>query len=435
MENEIIKEVLLRQQEEKAAILRGNFVKRDVDMSKQLNNTLIKVIIGPRRAGKSYFCLQSLKDSTFAYANFDDEKLSKIDDYDDVIKYLKEIYGDFKTVLFDEIQNLPEWQLFVNRLQRTGYNIILTGSNSNLLSSELATHLTGRHIQVDILPFSFREFVRARDLENKLDKPYLKDVQGQILNALGEFIHIGGFPDVIIKNMEFKSYLSTLVDSITLNDIVKRHNIRFSDSVSTLIRYLISASAKEVSLNSMKKVSGVGSVHTAAKYLDYLKEAFLVFSLDRFSTKVKEQLRSPKKIYFIDNGIINALSFNLRTEEGKLIENAVAIELLRESNLFSSFRVFYWKNQNSEVDFVVKEGLKVKQLLQVSYNVERESTKQREIKALISASKELRCDNLLVITWDYEAEEKIEGKLVRFIPLWKWLLSDWSLSEANEQKK
>jgi len=307
--------------------------------------------------------------------------------------------------------------LLVNRLQRQGHNLIITGSNSKLLSKELSTHLTGRYIQINIFPFSFKEFL-------KLDNRELTD--SEIRAKLFLYITNGGFPEPLVKELDYKEYLSTLFDSIIYKDIVKRFKIRSVEGIESLSSYLISNIAREFSYRTLSQITKCKSVHTVEKYLEYLEEAFIFFKLKKFSPKVKEQTTSNKKIYCVDNGFVTAKAFKLSADIGRLYENAVAIEF-KKMEMNGKIRVYYWKSsQQEEVDFVVKRGAKVSMLVQVCYDISDKKTKEREIRALIKASKELRCNNLIVITDDYE-KEKVErwfGKKrkIKFIPLWKWLI-------------
>ncbi|MBU4086065.1 MAG: ATP-binding protein, partial [Nanoarchaeota archaeon] len=384
----------------------------------KLNNDLIKVIVGPRRAGKSFFAIHFLnKQGKFGYVNFDDEKLVEIENYDEIITAMNSVYDNPKFVLFDEIQNLPKWELFANRLQRQGYNLVITGSNSNLLSRELATHLTGRHLLTNIFPFSFKEYLK---FENK------ELITSEIKEKLSLYLLNGGYPEILSKKVELKEYLSNLFNSILYKDIMKRYKIRNPKQIENLAIYLISNIANEYSYNSLTNIGKIKSSHTTEKYLNYLEESFILFSLNRFSYKVKEQLSSNKKIYCIDNGFIQAKAFKLSPDFGKLYENVVACKLKKEE-IEGNLRFYYWKNQQQEeVDFITQEGLKVKQLIQVCFNIDELDTKNREIRALIKAGKELRCNNLLIITEDTEKEEKAEWfgdkANIKFIPLWKWLL-------------
>ena len=414
----MIRDILLLQKRELERKLEEKYIDRGIDQ-KKFNNDLIKVITGPRRAGKSFFVIHILnKLGNFGYVNFDDEKLVEIKDYDEIVNTVNSIYNNPQTLLLDEIQNLNKWELFINRLQRQGYNIVITGSNSKLLSKELATHLTGRHMLINIFPFTFKEFLR---LENK------ELTQNEIKTKLFSYINYGGYPEPLVKELDYKDYLSTLFNSIIYKDIVRRFNIRSIYGIEDLATFLLSNIAKEFSYNTLSKVTKCKSVHTVEKYLNYLEEAFIFFRLNRFSFKIKEQMVSNKKIYCVDNGFVYSKAFKFSPDLGRLYENVVAIEL-KKRELDGFINVYYWKNQQQEeVDFVVKRGRKIKELIQVCYDIDNVKTKEREVRALLKASKELKCKNLLIITEDYEKEEQvkwfgIKGK-IKFIPFWKWLLS------------
>lgn len=408
----MIKDILLLQKRELEKRLKEKYVSRELAL-KKFPDPLIKVITGPRRAGKSFSAIHVLnKLGSFGYANFDDEKLVEVEDYNEIVECLNSLYSNPKYLLFDEIQNLNKWQLIVNRLQRQGYNLVITGSNANLLSQELATHLTGRHWQINIFPFSFKEFLELNGKELTTN---------EIKTKLSFYLVNGGYPEPLIKGLDNKDYLSTLFNSIIYKDIVKRYKIRSPQAIEDLAVFLLSNIAKEFSYNTLSKLTKCKSVHTVEKYLKYLEETFLFFRLNKFSFKFKEQVDSNKKIYCIDNGFVQAKAFRLSSDWGKLCENAVAVELQRRNNWEN---VYYWKNPlQEEVDFVIRKDLKVKELIQVCYDLAE--TKEREIRALLKASKELKCHNLLVITENKEGEKEVEwfgmkGK-VKFIPLWKWL--------------
>nr|MCK4930146.1 ATP-binding protein [Nanoarchaeota archaeon] len=314
----MIRDILIRQKRELENKYNEKYIERDVD-TKKFDNDLIKVIIGPRRAGKSFLATHILqKAKKFAYVNFDDEKLVEIKNYDDIINELNSLYNKPEYLFFDEIQNLQKWELFVNRLQRQGYNLVITGSNSKLLSHELATHLTGRHLVINIFPFSFKEYLRTETKEL---------TKAEIKNKLSSYLTYGGYPEPLIKSLDYKDYLSTLFDSIIYKDVVKRFKIRFVSAIEELAQQLITNTAKEFSYNQLVKTTKCKSVYTAQKYLDYLEEAFMFFKISRFSYKVKEQIASNKKVYCIDNGFIHAKAFKLSPDLGKLYENAVAIKL------------------------------------------------------------------------------------------------------------
>ncbi|MEM5882296.1 MAG: ATP-binding protein [Candidatus Aenigmatarchaeota archaeon] len=415
-----MREILERQRVEVKEILSKEIIPREniKNIEEYIDKPLIKVITGIRRSGKSLLALLLLKDKNYGYANFDEKELTTIR-LDDLLNYLKEVFGDFKFLLLDEIQNVNGWELWVNSLQRRGYNILITGSNAKLLSKELATHLTGRYIEIENFPFSFREFLifKKFDTNNLL---FLKEKQGLVKKLLMEYLEKGGFPEYLVYNLD-KNYLETLFQSIIYKDVVKRWNIKYPRKIDDLARYIISNYSSRYTFTKLKNSLDFRSVLTVENYIKYLEEAYLIFSLERFSFKVKEMKKSPKKVYCIDTGMINAISVKFSKDIGRLMENLVFLELKRKG-LKENLSIFYGQFNNSEVDFLIKEGLEIKQLIQVTYASNKDEIEKREIKALLKASELLKCKDLLIITWDYEDEIKINSKKIKYIPLWKWLL-------------
>jgi predicted AAA+ superfamily ATPase len=413
----MIRDIILIQKRELESRLKEKYVERSINSTK-LSSSLINVIIGPRRAGKSFFAVHALsRQDIFGYANFDDEKLVETEDYNEIIDAINTIYNNPKYILLDEIQNLDKWELFVNRLNRQGYNIVITGSNSNLLSKELATHLTGRYSLINIFPFSFKEYLDAQGKEL---------TENETKEKLILYMTYGGYPEPLLKKLEYKDYLSTLFNAIIYKDIVKRFRIRNVQAIEDLAVYLLSNNAQEFSYNTLCKVTKCKSVHTVEKYLGYLEEAFIFFKINRFSFKVREQIASNKKIYCIDNGFIHARAFKFSPDVGKLYENIVAVEL-KKYELNGMVHIYFWKSeQQEEVDFIIRQGLKTIQLIQVCYDLSNMKTKEREIRALVKASKELGCKDILVLTEDNQSEEMINWfgieEKVKFMPMQRWLL-------------
>ncbi len=416
----MIRDVLIRQKMEIEEKLRQTYIPRRIK-SISFDNRLINIVFGPRRCGKSFLSLHlvnSTGDGRFAFLNFDDEIAVDIHEYDILLAEMNNVYGTTKTILFDEIQNLDRWELFLNRLQREGVCLIVTGSNAHLLSSELATHLTGRHIQVVLFTFSFTEYLEALKSSENIKESHYKSICDRYLTE-------GGYPEPLMTNVNRKDYLTTLFQATIYKDIVKKRRISASRIIEDLARYLISNTGTEYSYRTLLRVIACKSDRTARKYVSMLEEAFLVFSVSRFSFKVREQTAANKKIYCIDNGLITAIGFSLSPGMGRLAENAVAICLYKKE-LESTIRLFFWKNQkHEEVDFVVVKNLAVHQLIQVCWNLENPKTRNRETRALLKASKELQCNNLFIVTENEEGSEQIEWagitKTIRFIPLWKWL--------------
>lgn len=293
---------------------------------------------------------------------------------------------------------------------------MLTGSNSRLLSREMATHLTGRFVPYNLYTFSFSEFLNARNVQ--INDAIRTTDRGIILHLLDEYQKLGGYPEIIINHLYPKDYLNILFSSIIFKDVVKRYNVRYSQSLYKLALLLISNYAGEYSYTKLTNLIQIGSVHTIQNYIAYLEEAYLVFSVKRFSFKPKEQLKAPAKIYVYDTGLAVSLRLTLTPDSGKLMENRVAIELIRYQK-----EIYYYKDSDgSEVDFIIKDGLELTELIQVCYDISDAKTKNREVKALLKAGKQLHIDRLTVITWDHEEKVTIENNMIQYVPLWKWLL-------------
>lgn len=425
MQNKL-KDIVSSQKLQKEQLLTLSYIGRTKEpfARKWRDSNLIKVVLGPRRAGKSVFSLMLLKDRPFMYFNFDDEVLSSAGGIatDELMKELHAAYGQVKTILFDEIQNLPNWELFVNRLHREGYNLVLTGSNANLLSKELTTYLTGRHMPVEILPFDFKEFLRAKKF--KIDAKYgsLPERRGALLSLMENYLRSGGFPEVVVHNLDSKDYLDVLLDSLLFKDVVKRHKVRFATQIGNLAVHLLNNFANLYTVRKLLAVLNLKSATTTEKYIKYLEEAYLIFSLLRYSPKSGERIKSPRKVYAVDNGFINAKAIQHSPDQGKLMENLVFTELVKHG-VKPNRELFYYKTRNDrEVDFVVKNGTEVTELIQIAYESTKQDIEDREVKALVEAGQELNVSNLLVLTWDEKRDVKKGGLTVKFKPLWEWLL-------------
>lgn len=422
----MLKNIVSNQKLQKEQLLTLSYIGRTKEpfARKWLDSNLIKVVLGPRRAGKSVFSLVLLKDRPFMYFNFDDEVLSSAGGIatDELMKELHAAYGQVKTVLFDEIQNLPNWELFVNRLHREGYNLVLTGSNAHLLSKELATHLTGRHMPIEILPFDFSEFLRAKKFQISEEYSALPQQRGELLNLMENYLVNGGFPEVAVNNVDPKDYLEVLFDALVFKDVVKRHRVKFSTQVANLGGHLINNFANPYTVRKILEILNLKSASTIEKYIKYLEEAYLIFSLLRYSPKSIQRIKSPRKVYAVDNGFITAKAVQHSPDKGKLMENLVFTELVKRG-VKPNRELFYYKTRNDrEVDFVLKKGTEVTELIQICYEAINSDVEQRETKALLEASGELKVEKLTILTWDEKREIKKDSKAIRLIPLWEWLL-------------
>ena len=377
-----------------------------------LQNPLIKLITGPRRVGKSVFALLMLQGKNFAYLNFDDKQLLEKWDEDLVMSVLDDVYPDYNFILLDEIQNLPNWDLWVSKLYRRGKNLIITGSNAKMLSSEMATVLTGRYLQIEMLPFSLDETLRWKNIS--LDR---EEQASQAIVLADDYMRNGGYPETIPARSITKSYLSTLFDSILLKDVAQRHKVRKTADLYNLATYLLSNFCNPVSVNELAGELGLSSVATTKKYCDYLNEPYLFFYLPRFNNKLKLMNKAPKKVYVVDNGFVQSTAFILSENLGRLLENQVFVELMRRGYIQGQTLFYYRTRNDKEIDFVTRKGPKVEQLIQVCYDMSSEKTRKRELDALIEASEELHCDNLLVITNDKNEDLNYKGKEIHIISI------------------
>ena len=413
----MLHDVLLEQKRDFERILAERYVERTAPAGAMQDTPLVKVVTGPRRSGKSFFAVHLVQSlGRPGYVNFDDERLTGDIDTGALLAGIDYLYGHPQHLLLDEVQNVPRWELLVNRLHRQGRRLVITGSNSNLLSSDLATHLTGRHESILMFPFSFAELLRMQEGEL---------TGGERDALLDRYAREGGMPEPWVTGINRMEYLRTLVHSVLYKDIVRRFRIRAIQGLEDLAHYLFSNIAKEFSYRTLTGVTRCRSSHTAEKYLGHLEEAFLFFTMRRFSFKVPKQASANKKVYCVDTGMACALGFRAGRDEGRLWENLVAIAL-RKREIQGDASVFFWRNaKNEEVDFVVREGLDVTELIQVCRDVSDPKTLNREVRALLKAGSELKCANLMILTAGEGREEQAEWfgmkGTVRYVPLTDWL--------------
>ena len=400
-----MKTTIFNQRAERDELLSRPYQQRHTryDADELLQNPLIKLITGPRRVGKSVFALLMLQGKNFAYLNFDDNQLLEKWDEDLAMSALDDVYPGYDFMLLDEIQNLPDWDLWVSKLYRRGKNLIITGSNAKMLSSEMATVLTGRYLQIEMLPFSLDETMSWRNISLDREKP-----TAQAIVLADDYLRNGGYPETIQARSITKSYLSTLFDSILLKDVAKRHKVRNTTDLYNLANYLLSNFCNPISANELAGELGLSSVATTKKFCNYLNEPYLFFYLPRFNNKLKLMNKVPKKVYVVDNGFVQSTAFSLSENLGRLLENQVFVELLRRGYAPGTTLFYYRTRNDKEIDFVTRKGAKVEQLIQVCYDMTSEKTRKRELDALVEAADELHCDNLLVIT--NNQQEKIEWK-------------------------
>ena len=407
---------------------------REIKLS--LEKNFINDIVGPRRSGKTYLMFLTIKKlqetvdrEATIYINFENRKLLPLKGsyFNSIIEfaYAEDLFKKYETIylFLDEIQRIEGWERYVRSIYdefKEKIKIFVSGSSANLLSKEYSKLLTGRHLTTHVLPLSFREYLQFKDVMVSKKTPTEWE-EAKIKKHLIDYLKTGGFPDVVLGK-DKETILSQLFMDIVSRDVLSRAGIRKENILEEFSYYLSNNVSNLLSFNNMKKYftnRGIKiSVPTLLNYFWHLKNAFLFFDSLIYSYKVKDQMQYPRKIYCVDSGIANLAGFKTSENFGRLYENIVAIELLR-----NGFDLFYWKARNQdEVDFVIKKGTKVTQLIQVCYEMENTDVKQREVKALNKAMEIFDLKQGLVITNKIVGEQKIDGRKIVYKPLWKWLI-------------
>lgn len=423
-------------------LMRNSYVDRLKGLIQGSNQVI--TITGPRRAGKSYIMRQMgrllaenrVKKENILFVNFDDPRFLSLDTK--LLIQIYDIYREFMSpsdtpyIFLDEVQEIDEWEKWVRMMHELKKaKLIVSGSNAHLLSRELGTLLTGRHLDLNVFPLSFTEYLMFNKIEIKtaLDIDRKKT---EIMGFFRKYMENGSFPEVTLSDKKTEILLNYFDDLLT-KDLIKRFRIRKTDAMKALIKFYLSNAGNLMTFSSTEKYLEITS-DTIEKFSGYLEDVYLIFHLKRFSYKVKEQEKSPRKLYAIDTGLCNAVGFRFSENIGRLAENIVYLSLKRKQILSPQIELFYWKDvQHREVDFVIKDGLGVTSLIQVCWHMRDEKTKNRELRSLQKAMKELKVENALIITEDSEGEEKLNDFAVKTVPLWKWLLAEEGLlaSEAG----
>lgn len=399
----------------------SRFCSRPEEMQLSLTSNLAQVVIGVRRCGKSTLCTKFLMKNNLkcGYVSLDDERLLDIpaEDLNKLLEATYIVYGsDIEYLFFDEIQNAQAWPLFVNRLLRQKKHVFVTGSNSKLLSNELMTHLTGRHNAVSLYPFSYSEFceIEGVDVNSVTTRAVAKRIE-----YLHKYLSQGGMPELIYEQNK-RRYISSLLNTIVRNDIANRFKVKNEDALYKVATYLVDNYGQEFVATVVGKLFDI-NYKTAANYFRYLKEAFLLIGIPKFSFKAKERIRN-EKCYVVDLAFPQEHdnSFSLENLGWKL-ENVICVELLRRYKNQQA-DVFYYKEKSYECDFVVADGSRVLELIQVSYDISSAKTRNREINGLLKAAKALRCPNLTLITFSSSEEIEIKGLKIRVVGATDWLL-------------
>ena len=419
-----IEKVLLEQQDELEALESEVLIHRPEEDLINLKSKLAQVVIGVRRSGKSTLCFNALRKAGvhYAYANFDDERLQKLEteELDNVLQTLYKIYGKFDYLFLDEIQNIDGWPLFVNRLLRQKIHILITGSNAKLLSSELASHLTGRHHKIELFPFSFKDWCTIKDLD--YSRLTTKN-RGLISKAYEEYFRQGGFPELIAGEENPKEYIGTLTDNIISQDIKKRYKIRNIDALKRLVHHVLYETPTIIVKDTLQDTIGIKSERTLGNYLLYLNQTYLVSTINKYSSKSRERTRS-EKAYAIDVAFMDKRENAFSGENlGWRLETIVYLELLRRK-AGTENDIYYFQGRSAEADFVVCDGNKTLAVYQVSYDISNEKTRRREIRGCIAGAKATKCNNLFLIT-DHESETiEEDGYTIQVVPVWEWLVGE-----------
>lgn len=417
--------ILSDQKEELAAFDLDALVTRKEETELSLDSKMAQVVIGMRRSGKSTLCLQRLLRSgvNFAYVNFDDERLTEVktEQLDDVLQALYRLNGTFTHLFLDEVQNIKSWPLFVNRLLRQGLRLILTGSNANLLSGELSTHLTGRYHQIELFPFSFAEFCKAKDIDTH---GFSTKADALRMRALDLYMQTGGFPEVMGSGA-FAEYTMSLLSAIVNKDICKRYKVRNKETLWKLANIVLDRFCQEIPTMELARELNIGSPHTVENYLSYLANAYLIHPVRKFSFKSNER-KASTKYYAADMAFVSHHDDVLQPQNlGWRLENIVFNELRRRINPETQNIYYMRKERDFEVDFVVTDRTRVQELIQVTYDFTSPSTKlyNREIGGLLKAAARTHCSRLTLIVMEGNTEDiEKNGYTVRIIKASDWLI-------------
>jgi len=386
---------------------------RDINHSDYFKTEQITIISGIRRCGKSTLLSQFASNyKEYHYLTFDDERLINftVEDFQNLLTVWHK-RSNCKILFLDEIQNIFQWERFVRRVHDQGYKIFLTGSNAHLLSSELATHLTGRYVKIDLYPFSFFEIINSQNIPfNEITT----QIQAKIMSVFDQYLTSGGFPEWYkSKNIES---LQNIYDDILYRDVIARYKIQEIKNLRMVSNFLMTNIAKEFSYESIAKMVQIKSTTTVKNYTMFLEAVYLLFELYKYDYSLKKQYVSNKKIYSIDNGLRNQVAFKHSADKGRLLENLIYIELKRRR-----YNVFYFREKN-ECDFILEQNGSITNIIQVCSELTREN-ESRELMGLVEAAQIFNLKKGLLITYDLEKTIDFKNIEIQMIPAWKWLLT------------
>jgi predicted AAA+ superfamily ATPase len=397
---ETLRSIVKTQRKELESLEHG--IDRTIAEKIDLNLPFAIILSGVRRCGKSTLLRQLMKTASNPYYfNFEDPRATsfEVNDFQKLNEIFKEEYGESDYYFFDEIQNAEKWELFVRTMLDKKKHFLITGSTASLLSSELGTRLTGRHLKHELFPFSYREFLHFTSKQAGAD-------------SFGEYLQKGGFPEYLKYGRS--EILQELFNDIIMRDIVVRHKLRSPKAIKEMALFLTSNIGAEFSYNSLAKAFSLGSTNSAIAFVSHLEDSYLLFTVSKFDYSLKKQAVNPKKVYLIDNGLAGVNSVSFSSNKGRMLENCVFLELRRAGK-----EVFYFKG-NNECDFLVKEKSAITMAIQVCYEL-NEDNKKREINGLVEALEKFDLPEGTILTYDQEDKLEISGKTIKVNPAWRWL--------------
>lgn len=399
---------------------RKNLMHRTIALENYILTRQVVIISGIRRCGKSsllYLIKEQMKltEADYCYFNFDDERIiNDIAILETIFNLHLELYGKQPILFFDEIQNIDYWEKFVNRMYEQGVKVFVTGSNAKLLSSEISSSLTGRNKLIELFPFSFAEYLSYIGHTYQLTLLSSKS-KSLLIKDFNHYMEKGGFPLVIKENDT--ELINSYFQDILYRDIIARYRLAQVNEIKQIGLYFLSNIGKLFSYATLQKISGVKSLSSIKDYLEYYEQSYLFYYLKKFDYSVKKQVMNPKKVYTIDQAFVHRLGFNFSENKGRIIENIVFMELLRRQK-----EVYYYAGKN-ECDFLIKEGLKLDEAIQVVDQLD-ELNYEREFKGLDEAMQTYQIKKGLIITASEEPLFITKYPNIQMIPIWKWLLQE-----------
>ncbi len=399
MLKDVLKSIILAQQE--WLHIPEREVEREMLKDLRALHPFAYIISGVRRSGKSTLMKQCMRmHHSRNYLNLEDSRTAdfELGDFLVVEQLFGELFGDSKILFFDEIQVVPGWERYVRDAVDRGKTVVITGSNAKMLSNDLGTKLTGRHLDFGLFPFSYNEYLTFNN-----QSPGLESFQGYLTE--------GGFPGFLaVKNREL---LTTLASDILMRDIFARYNLRNQEVYRRMMQFLLTNNGKEMSFNNLRKVFEIGSPSTVMDFLQYLTDAYLFFPVPMYHTSLKVQTRNPRKVYGIDQGLVFSTSSSGSPDLGRLLETTVFLHLKR-----AGAEVWYFKGKK-ECDFITRTEKSDYQAFQVCLEV-NEYNQQREFSGLLEAMESLKLQKGTIVTMNQEDTVLFDGRAIHLIPGWKW---------------